>query len=496
MVDSTASRRVRLSVCALAIALAVSSVAMADMDSARSSLAAGDYDSAVTDLDALLEQSPDNAEARFLKGLALARSGDTDGALSVFNSLVEDEPRMAEAWNNLGVLRARDGNLAGARDALEQATRIDPRHGPAQENLADIYVALARDAYERAGELESDNAIARTKAQQLAAFIGSSQGEQGGQNGANGSADNAMAPAASDADRGSPGSQPTATDMRTPEGALERWAQLWSAQDVDGYLAMYSANFVPDDGATRSAWAAQRRERVSAPASIDVSLRNIDVSRRGDQALVRFDQRYQSNTYQDQETKAVLMTESADGWKIVREGSADTVDFTAATSDSSAAAASDGRQPDVAAGSSQPPTGDEGGPARLAGANGQRSAPAEMQAASRTQAERNAVRASLEQWAAAWSGKDMQSYLNAYSDNYNPADGQTRIGWIQSRRSALNDPQWIRVELSDIDISMLNSDRALATFNQHYRSNAYEDRERKTTTLVHEDGGWRIIRES
>jgi|GEM_PF-1258049 len=489
MFYSTASRASRKAACALAVALGLSGVALADIESARESLAAGNYDSAITDLNERLKQSPDDAEARFLKGLALARSSDTDGALKVFNALVEDEPNMAEAWNNLGVLRARDGDLAGARDALERAIRIDPQHGPAQENLGDIYVALARDAYGRAGELESDNAIARAKSQQLSAFIGS---DPGGQQGEVAGAD-AGPPIVPNVTRGAQG-QP-ATDTSTPEAALQSWARAWSAQDVDAYLAMYSSEFVPDDGASRSAWVAERRDRVSAPASIDVELSNIDISRRGDQARVRFDQRYQSNSYQDRETKALLMIQGAEGWQILREGSADAVDFTAAAGDSNAAATSDERNPAVA-GAGGAAGLDTDQKATSSAANGQRSAPAELQAASDAQAKRNAVRASLQAWASAWSEKDLSSYLNAYSDNYSPADGQTRVGWVRSRRAAVTDPQWIHIELSDIDVSMLDVDRALATFNQHYESNTYEDRERKRTTLVHEDGGWRIIRES
>ena len=126
------------------------SIAHADMQAARQALSEGDYAQAVEQLEAVLAERPDDSKARFLKGLALARSGDTQAAISVFERLTGQRPDMAEAWNNLGVLRARRGSLTGARDALQRAIRIDPKHGPAQENLGDIYVALAREAYGRA----------------------------------------------------------------------------------------------------------------------------------------------------------------------------------------------------------------------------------------------------------------------------------------------------------------------------------------------------------
>ena len=89
-------------------------VAHADMDSARDALSRNDFPAAIQALDEVLADTPSSAEARFLKGLALARSGDTDGALDVFNRLVKSNPDMAEAWNNLGVLRARENDLEGA----------------------------------------------------------------------------------------------------------------------------------------------------------------------------------------------------------------------------------------------------------------------------------------------------------------------------------------------------------------------------------------------
>ncbi|MFC3105641.1 L,D-transpeptidase Cds6 family protein [Salinisphaera aquimarina] len=489
---------------ALAVAALTIGIAQADLGSARDALAAGNYSDAITDLDQVLEKSPKNEEARFLKGLAFARSGDTDSALKVFNALVEDQPDMAEAWNNLGVLRARDGDLTGARDALQQATRIDPQHGPAQENLGDIYVALARNAYSRAGELESDNALARAKSQQLAAFIGSGQGSDQGsdQGNAQGGAQTASAQASSGASTPPPvpnvtrGAQGQAmVDTSTPQAALQTWSQAWSDQDVGAYLAMYSDAFVPDDGASRSAWAAQRRQRVSAPSRIEVTISDVQVTRRGEQALLRFSQRYRSNTYQDREHKALLMGEGADGWQILREGSADDIDFTVAAqpqaSAPAAASTEQAGQPssslDDAASDS---TADNATPAGL------RSAPAELQAASETQAARQAVRDALQGWAQAWSNQNMQAYMNAYSDNYRPREGESRTDWVRERKSALKSPNWIRIDLSDVQISLLGDDRAQASFNQHYQSDSHEDRERKRVTLIHEDGGWRIVRES
>ena len=118
-----------------------------------------------------------------------------------------------------------------------------------------------------------------------------------------------------------------------------------------------------------------------------------------------------------------------------------------------------------------------------------------MQAESESQA-RAAVEQALETWAQAWSDQNVQRYLNAYSDNYRPRGDASLTDWAQSRRQAVTGPAWIRVDISDMQVSLLGDDRAQASFNQHYESNTYEDRERKRVTLVREDGGWRIVRES
>ena len=43
------------------------------------------------------------------------------------------------------------------------------------------------------------------------------------------------------------------------ESLVGEWAAAWARQDVDAYLAHYSAAFKPEKGLTRKDWAAQRR---------------------------------------------------------------------------------------------------------------------------------------------------------------------------------------------------------------------------------------------
>jgi len=65
--------------------------------------------------------SPQDAEARFSRGLVLVKLSRTDEAIKVFADLTRDYPQLPEPYNNLAVLYAQKGDYEKARDALEAA---------------------------------------------------------------------------------------------------------------------------------------------------------------------------------------------------------------------------------------------------------------------------------------------------------------------------------------------------------------------------------------
>lgn len=292
----------------------------AAIDAARQMLALQKYDAALKRLDTVLENHPDNNEARFLKAIALAHRGKTQSALALFESLTETFPKMAQAWNNLGVLRARTGNLVGARKALKKAAQLQPEDVAAQHNLGDVYLALAYRAYRDASALAPQNAMLRNKLRTLQRLMGSAAAEQsqprstdGGQNPTQ--AVSAAAPAAGVAD--APGAQ---SRQATVRAALRQWARAWSAQDLDAYFAAYSSRFDPLGTRTIEQWRALRVRRVSGPEWISVELSQIEVKLTGpDTAKVHFDQDYESGDYQDHVRKTITMVHSPRGWLITTE---------------------------------------------------------------------------------------------------------------------------------------------------------------------------------
>lgn len=100
---------------------------------------------------------------------------------------------------------------------------------------------------------------------------------------------------------------------------VQAWAQAWAGKDADAYISHYTADF--DNGmGGRSKWEAQRRQRLSNPQSITLSLSDIRITPKSDTlAEVSFRQEYASNMFKENGKKTLLMTKADGQWKIRRE---------------------------------------------------------------------------------------------------------------------------------------------------------------------------------
>jgi Flp pilus assembly protein TadD len=110
----------------------------------------GDPAKAQQQLTQALALQPADAELRFLRAVILSETGHEDAAVSLFERLTQEFPDLPEPYNNLAVLQAASGRVDEARALLEMALRLDPGYRKAHENLGDVYVRLARRAYEAA----------------------------------------------------------------------------------------------------------------------------------------------------------------------------------------------------------------------------------------------------------------------------------------------------------------------------------------------------------
>lgn len=277
----------------------------------------GDLTGALDRTNRYLAKNPKDAQARFLKGLILADQGKTNDAITVFTGLTEDYPELPEPYNNLAVLYASQSKYEEAKNALEMAIRTHPSYATAHENLGDIYAKMASLAYDKALALDSKNATAQTKLALIKDMMGDSQPRKPA----------AAKPAVAVASK--PAAKPVATDSAPAkpvtanpgvEAAVTRWAQAWSARDVDTYLAAYARDFAAS-GMTRADWEAQRRARITAPKSIEVKISDLKIEQQGDSASATFRQTYRSDRLSSTATKTLKLVLQNGEWRIVDETS-------------------------------------------------------------------------------------------------------------------------------------------------------------------------------
>src|SRR4051812_25164850 len=127
-------------------------------------LRAGRLDAANAKVESMLAANPKDAQARFLKGLVLTDQGKRDEAIQAFRTLTEDYPELPEPYNNLASLYAAAGQYDRARIALESAIAANPSYTVAYDNLGDLYLRMAGQAYDKVLQLDRNNAAAKAKA--------------------------------------------------------------------------------------------------------------------------------------------------------------------------------------------------------------------------------------------------------------------------------------------------------------------------------------------
>ncbi len=313
----------RLAVAAAMLFAAQNVLAASAVEEAQTLINQGQLDAALGKLDKQLKTAPQDAEARFMRGLVLTRLNRTEEAIKAFADITRDYPQLPEPYNNLAVLYAQQGDYEKARDALEAALATHPSYATAHENLGDIYAALAGAAYNRALMLDQGNTTVRNKL----SFVNKLSENQNTTRPT--PATVAVAPVPPVVAPLAPAAPPVevevASDTVDPGStadvreAINNWAKAWSSKDADTYLAAYSTEFRPEGGISRATWEAQRRDRIARPKKIRVGVVNPRASALGDgRVRVLFNQEYESDSFSDTVTK-VLELRDEGGWKILRE---------------------------------------------------------------------------------------------------------------------------------------------------------------------------------
>ena len=275
----------------------------------------GQYAQALDHIGNILKDDPKNARARFLKGLIENEQGKPADAMQTFQALSEDYPELPEPYNNLAVLYAAQGDYDKARDALEMAIHTHPSYATAHENLGDIYAKMASQAYDKALQYDKTNTTAQTKLSLIKELFSVTQPAAKPLTGAVGS------PALAQTSVQIPAKPVVAAN---PSGevikAVNSWAEAWSQNDVNGYLAFYAPGFQTPPGQSRKDWETSRKARIAKPKRIEVAVGSLQVKfTDNNRVTVTFRQDYRSANLKTSTTKTLVMIKDGERWLIQQE---------------------------------------------------------------------------------------------------------------------------------------------------------------------------------
>ena len=106
-----------------------------------------------------------------------------------------------------------------------------------------------------------------------------------------------------------------------------------------------------------------------------------------------------------------------------------------------------------------------------------------------------AVAKALEAWANAWRNKNVDAYLKAYADKFQP-EGMAKKAWVAQRKQRVGSKSGaIKLELEKVNIQA-DAKKATATFVQHYASGNFSDTVNKVLSFENANNQWLIVKES
>ena len=118
-----------------------------------------------------LEKNPQDPQMRLLGSRILEARGDKAEATAALETLTQEFPELPEPHNNLAVLYAQQGRLQDALTSLHKAVAARPDYAVALENLGDLYLSMALQAYQQARSSPGPSPGAAAKAEALAPLL-------------------------------------------------------------------------------------------------------------------------------------------------------------------------------------------------------------------------------------------------------------------------------------------------------------------------------------
>jgi len=292
----------------------------------------GDVSAAVNKMRQLVKGEPENYQVWFLLGVNQAEQGQYDDAIESFHHVIKLQPLLAEPHNNLAVIYNETGNFRSAVDELEMSLTLKPGYLTAQENVGDLYVKLAADAYRKVLAKKQNPAL-QQRYQRLLAVGADSPAvfpQSVAQRKVEKSSDASQALPAEVAGGAETGPvkvesvDVSSSLMRSKQDvlkALEAWRIAWSSKDMRAYFAAYSEEFEYGEKFASFAkwkdykiWAMRKRDFISVTVEQVVA-----TSLAENVVKVQFLQHFRSDSFNIDDSKEMLFRNSVDGWKIIYE---------------------------------------------------------------------------------------------------------------------------------------------------------------------------------
>jgi len=310
------------------------------IDSIQSLIEQGNVSAALNKMRQLVKDEPKNYQAWFLLGVNQAEQGQYDDAIESFHHVIALQPSLAEPHNNLAVIYNETGNFRAAVDELEVSLTLKPDYLTAQENVGDLYVKLAADAYRKV-LAKTQNPVLRQRYQRLlnvSADMTVVSPEPVVRNRSEKHIDIAADSKQRAAMKAIEGTEVklvkseavvalSSTDLTQSKKevlrAVEAWRVAWSNKDMPAYFSAYSEDFQHGEKFVSFAkwkdyktWAMRKRDFIR------VNIENVMATALAENVIkVQFLQHFRSDSFNNDSNKEMLFRKSADGWKIIYEAS-------------------------------------------------------------------------------------------------------------------------------------------------------------------------------
>jgi len=284
---------------------------------------------AITKLQKLLKDEPSHYQAWFLLGVNQAEKRQFDDAITAFRHVIALQPKLAEPHNNLAVIYNETGEFQAAVDELEASIALKPGYLTAQENIGDLYIKLAADAYRKI-LANNDNPILQRRYQRLLHIRDDATSDSNtGQTSTVTPTVTSDPPSAASNIQQAASTPKITTQANKPTHsvlkALEAWRLAWSHQNIVTYFAAYSDEFQFNEKfSSLEKWKDYKAWAIGKRTFIQISIENIVVSMAAeDVRQLNFVQHFKSDSFNSDNNKEMLFKQTPDGWKIIRETSSE-----------------------------------------------------------------------------------------------------------------------------------------------------------------------------